>query len=65
MEMQTRPTDIVAAVVLDSAAAEAVTPLLHAQNIAPLVVPVEAFATQRIELSSESSMVSYIFQSLI
>ncbi|XP_033611384.1 uncharacterized protein LOC111874549 isoform X3 [Cryptotermes secundus] len=55
VEIQTRPKDVVAAVILDSAAAEAVTPLLQAQNIAPLVVPVEAFATQRIELSSETS----------
>jgi hypothetical protein len=58
VEIQTRPTDIVAAVILDSTAAEAVTPLLQAQNIAPLVVPVEPFATQRIELPSESSKVS-------
>lgn len=65
MEIQTRPTDIVAAVILDSTAAEAVTPLLQAQNIAPLVVPVEAFATQRMELFSESSKVSYVFKSLI
>jgi hypothetical protein len=28
-------------------------------------VPVEAFATQRMELFSESSKVSYVFKSLI
>jgi hypothetical protein len=62
MEIQTRPTDVVAAVILDSTASEAVTPLLQAQNIAPLVVPVETFATQRIELSSELSKVSYVLK---
>jgi len=61
VEMQTRPADIVAALFLDSTAAEAVTPLLHAQNIAPVVVPLEAFAAQRIKLSSESSKVRCIF----
>jgi hypothetical protein len=48
VEMQTRPADIVAALLLDSTAAEAVTPLLHAQNIAPVLVPLQAFAAQRI-----------------
>jgi hypothetical protein len=65
MEMQTRPTDSVAAVILDSTAAEIVTPLLHTQNIAQIVVPAEGFATQRIELSSESNKVSYVFKSLV
>ncbi|KAJ4435411.1 hypothetical protein ANN_18026 [Periplaneta americana] len=59
-EMQTRPKDIMAAVILDATAAEAVTQLLHAQSIAPLVVPVEAFATQRLQLASESSKVVVI-----
>ncbi|PSN42851.1 hypothetical protein C0J52_16424, partial [Blattella germanica] len=62
MEMQTRPNDIVAALILDSAAADTVTSLLHAQNIAPLVVPVEAFATQRIQLSSESNAESQLLR---
>jgi hypothetical protein len=65
VEVQTRPSDIVAAVLLDSTAAEAVTPLLHAQNIAPVVVSLEAFAAQRIQLSSESSKVSCTFTSLM
>jgi hypothetical protein len=65
MEVQTRLADTVAAVILDSAAVEVVTPLLHTQNIAPIVVPVEAFATQQIELSSTSNKVSYIFKILI
>jgi hypothetical protein len=60
--MQPRPTDIVAAVVLDPAVADVVTPLLHTQNITPLVVPVEA--TQRIQLSSETSKVSCTFETL-
>jgi hypothetical protein len=61
MEMQTRPADIVAALLLDSTAAEAVTPLLHAQNIAPVLVPLEVFAAQRTQLSSESSKVRCAF----
>lgn len=61
VEMQIRPADIVAALFLDSTAAEAVTPLLHAQNIAPVLVPLEAFAAQRMQLSSESSKVRCIF----
>lgn len=61
VEMQTRPADIVAALFLDSTAAEAVTPLLHAQNIATVLVPLEKFAAQRIQLSSESSKVRCIF----
>lgn len=59
--MQTRPADIVAALFLDSTAAEAVTPLLNVQNIAPVLVPLEAFAVQRTQLSSESSKVRFIF----
>jgi hypothetical protein len=65
MEMQTRPTDTVAAVIVDSAAAELVAPLLHTQNITAIVVPVEGFVTQRIEMSSESNKVSCVFGSLI
>ncbi|XP_069678510.1 uncharacterized protein [Periplaneta americana] len=61
-EMQTRPKDIMAAVILDATAAEAVTQLLHAQSIAPLVVPVEAFATQRLQLASESSKESSVLR---
>jgi hypothetical protein len=64
VKVQTRPADIVAAAVLDSTVAEVVAPLLHAQNITPLVVPVEAFATQRIQLSSESVKVSCSFETL-
>jgi hypothetical protein len=64
MEKQPRETDVVAAVVFDSAVADVVTPLLHTQNITPLVVPKEKFASQRINLSSESSQVSFIFESL-
>jgi hypothetical protein len=64
VETHTRPADIVAALLLDSTAAEAVTPLLHAQSIAPVVVPLEAFAAQRTQLSSESSKVRCTFESL-
>jgi len=61
VELQTTAADIVAALFLDSTAAEAVAPLLHAQNIAPVLVPLETFAAQRIQLSSESSKVRCIF----
>jgi hypothetical protein len=64
VEMQTRSTDILAAVLLDTTAAEVVMPLLQAQNIAPLAVPLEAFAAQRIQLSSESSKVSCTFTNI-
>jgi hypothetical protein len=63
--MQTRPADAVAAVIVDATAAELVTPLLHTQNITAIVVPVEGFATQRIQLSSESNKVSYVLRSLV
>ncbi|KAJ9600381.1 hypothetical protein L9F63_009309, partial [Diploptera punctata] len=66
MEMETRPNKIVAAIILDSAAADTVDSLLQAQNIPPLVVPVDVFASQRLQLSSESSKESvFLRESLV